>query len=141
VAVHGAEYRLTLLLIRAVDSRLFHVLGQELWVKAMNWDQLSTFTNMDWTPEYAYKGVTSDGVCFSVSDRCVPFLKCRWSSSENFRLTEENFLIKKFPSKFTLASRVAESEVNYPAPTFPKLPTPDSGLSKISDSHSLTQME
>jgi len=36
-----------------------------------------------------------------------------------------------------LGARIAESEVKYPTPTFPKFPTPDSGLSKISDSRLL----
>nr|CAB3265902.1 retinoid-inducible serine carboxypeptidase [Phallusia mammillata] len=35
--------------------------GQELWLKKMNWQQLSNFMSMDWTPEYAYKGKDTGG--------------------------------------------------------------------------------
>lgn len=35
--------------------------GQELWVKKLQWNNLSTFSNLSWDPEYAYRGKDTGG--------------------------------------------------------------------------------
>lgn len=35
--------------------------GQELWVKRLQWDNLSTFNGLSWSPEYAYRGKDTGG--------------------------------------------------------------------------------